>query len=891
MSRTLKGASFFHRGFDATIVREDLVSQDETRQVPALMQTIAFMAMGKDMSPLFTEVSTLTSSHNTTLKRLAYIYLQQYSRVQPEKAVLQAGTFVKDTLCESPLARGAGIRSMTSLQVAVINDFVKYPLRRLLEDSDPYVRRNAVLGFLKSVCISHSLLNSGILEKIVEMLRDNSPVVVGACILTLQELSQRGIITGVEKYFADAKDHFVHLLDESTEWPSFYMLEGLADSYSASRKEDAQVFLQDNEDVIMRVLPFTCFTNSALVVAASKVICQFLLCCERCLPQRERWEIEERFGPCLVRALVSQLAAPRYEIRYVVLCNIQLLLHTSFTRFFQSHLSAFRLLFTDPLYVKLEKIRCLVLLANEDCGSTIVEELYAHAVSSVHCLSSESIRAIGTVASSVETLAVPTVTRLEALIDSKIPRVVEEAVMVLQQLLRYYPNRFPSAVQTLCDALPTIKGTDAIAAVVWAVGEHSDVIRSPIRFLEPLVEKMERHSLQLQMALMAAVAKLSVQAERGDANRDREKSERALQVILNFAVQAPEPMLRDRALFYLRLLVLDPLTASRMLGDKAVPLEIKGENPERQSMRGMLGMMGTLVSVKHKPISLVLNGDSVDAVQDSETDEDEDDEAIEESRPVDMDPVETTKPSGSATPPLKSSTTFTTVLSPEETNGLRMEMGWDQLASKLVLVVRLSLLTGEDFVSQVVVEDLQLNRNAFGLGVGQVFPVTKLSLSDTEAEVNLLISSNNRSRLAAGIEVAVNIQPIGLRRFLAPPVPPLYLLLPPLHMDKSTYAQLRAHHTAPAWMLPSYTAPVKCASSRLSVNTFRMFSLTLVHRVVENGDTGIFLYGETTSHEHLLYEITVSNDTVTYMSVFAKEAPIALFFGEYLLHLLRRITH
>lgn len=130
----------------------------------ALHHVLAFMTTGKDMSSVFNEVAPLTSSSSVRLKRLSYLYMIHNSKFFAEKAVLQAGTFVKDTLHDSALMRGAALRTMTSLQLSVMADFINAPLRRAVKDESAYVRHAAVIGILKQYVTSPTItLHAGLL--------------------------------------------------------------------------------------------------------------------------------------------------------------------------------------------------------------------------------------------------------------------------------------------------------------------------------------------------------------------------------------------------------------------------------------------------------------------------------------------------------------------------------------------------------------------------------------------------------------------------------------------------------------------------------------------------------------------------------------------------------
>lgn len=886
----INGASFFTRSFETVVVREDLLSQDETRQLNGCLHTIALMCIGKDMSAMFTELSSLTSSTNLSLKRLAYLYLQQYSRIEPEKAVLQAGSFVKDSMNESPLMRGASIRAMTSLQASSISDFVKAPLRRLLEDRDPYVRRNAVLGFLKVVTVTNSAFSGGMVEKVKEMLQDDSPCVAAASVIVLRELHHRGFVTGTDEIFASVKSHFVKLLDIATEWPAFYILEGLGDSFSVDKQQGPHEFLNENEDLIMRVLPFMCYANPALVISSVRVISQFLLRCEGNFPQRERWELEERFGPCVASALVSLTSSPRREVQYVALRNILFFLQCPLQRYFHAHLSAFRLLFDDPIYVQIEKLRCLVSLVNEECGPSILNELWTHSLSVETELARESVRSIGTAASNLESLAEVAVSRLENLIENNVSLpVVEEAVVVLHQLSRVYPNRFPSLISTFQKALGRIQEPNAVTAAVWALSSDKSNAQAILTYLEEWIKDFDHHPSSLQMAMLTAAVKAYLFSRDGE---NKELGARVLESLLNDAIKCSDVLIRDRAFFYLKLLLSDPSKACQVFCSKVDGLYTAGKPVlEAHASSKVLHSLGTLTAVEHKPVSRLLYSSDVTKMQlesSSGEDESEGDEINEEAL------------SGSTSEnhekPFEASSDFATsysqnitVLFPEETSGVQVDLMWNQLGTKVLLNVGIALHEGEDFVSQVVVEDMQLNHNAFGLGVGQVFPLTTVTSNDKAASLAILVNCNNRFSPNSNVEVAFSIRPIGVIRCVAPPIPPILLLLPPRLMSNSEYASLRQRYSSPLWVLSSTVTPIRFQPSQLTGSVSRMFSLTLVHTATKESSTAFFLYGETTSHEPLLYEIVLTESLLVTCSVYTNYTAIALYFGEYLISLLRKL--
>ena len=143
------GSDFFRGGEGMGSIKDCLRSPDPAVQMAAVKQVIAQMTVGKDTSSHFQDVAQLVTSPHVQVKKLVYLYLIQNAKSQPDKAVMHAGSFVKDSMHENPLVRGIALRTMTALQVPTMTSYGNEVVMRGLRDSDPYVRRTAAYGVLK----------------------------------------------------------------------------------------------------------------------------------------------------------------------------------------------------------------------------------------------------------------------------------------------------------------------------------------------------------------------------------------------------------------------------------------------------------------------------------------------------------------------------------------------------------------------------------------------------------------------------------------------------------------------------------------------------------------------------------------------------------------------
>ena len=120
-------------------LQDDLNSVNKEKIKEAVKKIIAAMTVGKDVSMLFCDVIKSMSTDNIELKKLIYLYIINYARSQPEKAILVVSCFMKDaTNHPNPLVRALALRTMASIRVNRITEYLCDPLSIALKDRDPY---------------------------------------------------------------------------------------------------------------------------------------------------------------------------------------------------------------------------------------------------------------------------------------------------------------------------------------------------------------------------------------------------------------------------------------------------------------------------------------------------------------------------------------------------------------------------------------------------------------------------------------------------------------------------------------------------------------------------------------------------------------------------------
>lgn len=122
----------------------------------------------------------------------------------------------------------------------------------------------------------------------------------------------------------------------------------------------------------------------------------------------------------------------------------------------------------------------------------------------------KSVRCIGRLAIKVPEAADRCITTLLELVSTKVNYVVQEAVVVIRDIFRRYPNRYERILGTLCQHLDALDTPEAKAAMIWIIGHYSDRIENADELLEDFLETFLEEPVEVQLALLTATVKLFI---------------------------------------------------------------------------------------------------------------------------------------------------------------------------------------------------------------------------------------------------------------------------------------------------------------------------------------------------------------------------------------------
>ncbi|KAH9818726.1 adaptin N terminal region-domain-containing protein [Melampsora americana] len=588
-------------------LRAGLNSQYADQRKDAIKRVIANMTVGKDVSGLFPDVLKNMQSDDLEQKKLVYLYLMNYAKSHPDLVILAVNTFVKDTEDSNPLIRALAIRTMGCLRADKILDYVCDPLRKCLQDDNPYVRKTAAIGVAKLYDLKPTLaLENGFVDQLKEMVADSNPMVVANAVTALTEIHECAINTDSSDavFILDQSviQKLLVALGECTEWGRIALLGAIARYRSVDQK--------DAEQICERVIPQFQHANASVVLAAIKVIMIHVRDVRR---EEFVKQIMRKMAPPLV-TLVS--SAP--EVQWVALRNINLILQRR-PDVLQNEMRVFFCKYNDPAYVKVEKLDIMVKLVTEKTVDTLLSELKEYASEVDVEFVRKAVKAIGQCAIKIDEAAERCVNVLLDLISTRVTYVVQEAIIVIKDIFRKYPSRYEGIIPTLCSNLDELDEPESKASLIWILGDYAEKIDNADEILATFLDTFSEDPFAVQLQTLTAIVKLFLKKPDG--------AQSLVQRVLSLATKdCDSPDLRDRAYIYWRLLSTDPEATKRVVLKARPTISLHTTSVSPALLEELIDEISTLASVYHKPAETFIGRGRLgaDEVQRKATEREED---------------------------------------------------------------------------------------------------------------------------------------------------------------------------------------------------------------------------------------------------------------------------
>ncbi|CEM20466.1 unnamed protein product [Vitrella brassicaformis CCMP3155] len=552
------------------LLRQVQLDKDQQKKRDAIKKVIAYMTLGIDVSKLFSEMIMATSTTDLVQKKMIYLYLANYAESNSELAILAVNTLQKDCRDEDPTIRGLALRSLCSLRLTNMVEYLEAAIRRGLNDHNGYVRKTAVVGCLKLYHISPEVVkDSDLLSILYKLTADGDPQVVTNALCALNEMHTE------EGGMAFDRNLMIHLLNRIryfSEWGQSIILNLLTHYPPAD----------DNERFdIMNILEERLkHASAAVVLGVTK--------CFVCLTESHP-ELHYQVLLRLKDPLLTLVSTSCFELSYTVLVHILLLLSKVDSLGVMEHdYKHFFCRYNEPSYIKTVKLDILKTLATPANVGEILTELSEYVSDVDSDIAKKTIQAVGALALKIPEAVDTIVEQLLGFLSLDIDYVSTATVVVMKDLLRKYQQQFSRVVGVMEKCLKVVADPEGLCAVLWMLGEFGESIDDSPYLLEPLVERFgEEESASVKTELLTAAMKLFFKRP--------PEMQKILGSLLSKAVQeTSSPDVHDRALLYYRLVSYNVLEAQRIINCAKQPVEGFQENVDKDVKEKLFGEFNSL---------------------------------------------------------------------------------------------------------------------------------------------------------------------------------------------------------------------------------------------------------------------------------------------------------
>lgn len=512
------------------------VQKDVIKLREVMRKVINYSTMGVDMSKLFTPVIMVSITKDTVVKKMTNQFLVTYAKQNQDLAILAINTFEKDCRDENPTVRGMALRSLCSLRLKTVVEYVVPCLERGLVDQSAYVRRNAIMGVLKLYHIEKERVrDSNLVTALQNLVLDADALVVTNALLALKE------ITGDLPKTKPLIHHLLNRLKDFNEWCMCVVLDLVA---QYQPENETELF------GIMNLLePFLRYHNTAVILATTKVYMSFT----ENMPQ-----VFQQVMTRLKQPLLTLMASNIPEVAYCVLAHMKLLMRRCKDTF-QDEYRQFYCRYNEPTFIHHLKIQILPMLATPDNYVEILSELKEYVPGTPESTSREAIRAICQLGILLEEAHLRCFETLVEFFDIDVDYIRAETIIVMQDMLRKHPENAEEVMEHVPRILRKTEDPNGRAACLWLIGTFPDFCADAPYIVEPLIDDIEEQKdICVRLELLTTAVKLFFR-------RAPEMQAMLGRLFKALSEDDSSPDVTDRVHMYYRLLANDMDSAKQVI--------------------------------------------------------------------------------------------------------------------------------------------------------------------------------------------------------------------------------------------------------------------------------------------------------------------------------------
>jgi len=513
------------------------VERDPEMVESAVKRVIAYMTLGIDVSPLFPQMIMASNTRNVVQKKMVYLYLSSYAESNPDLSLLSINTLRKDCDDHTPMIRGLALRTLSSLRLPHLVEYITPPILKGLQDYAPYVRKTAAMACSKLHNLVPQIVGPEIVNHLYDMVLDKDAAVVTNAIVSLNEILHE---SGGMVVSEDIAVHLMNILDEGGEWGKLVLLDALLKFKPAEKK----IY-----DVMNMIDPHLNSGNLAVVMSSVQVLLRWTEDMQDILPQ-----VYARVKVPLLTLAEGCIT----ELQFTILKHVAVLAYRSET-VFEDDYKAFYCRHNEPSYIKLVKLKVLRTIASVKNGAPIIEEVRHYFLDKDAEVADKAIDVVSSIGRKVEECHEAAMNAMYWAGGLQVPTVTASSFRAICDLIRRYPMYGESVVDHVrTNLFQVTQSSQSKASAAWILGEYGvDHLPDVPYIVNVMVENFVSEPPETKLQLLVATAKIFFKFP-GETLP-------ALKKVIKLGLRDANVTVQDKAILYYRLLIESVPTAQQVI--------------------------------------------------------------------------------------------------------------------------------------------------------------------------------------------------------------------------------------------------------------------------------------------------------------------------------------
>jgi hypothetical protein len=575
--------------------RDDLdraLGKNDTEGIRSgLQEVLTQLSWGVDVSPLLPTIVMSSEAHDIPCKRMVYTIMTSIARKDPDMATLITNTLLKDCASDNPIVRGMALRAICDVEVSDILDELPKIVALGLAESNPYVRRMAVLATIHLQKVAPtSIEQKGITNRLYELLRDRDPQIIGNSLFALSALLKN---SGGIHFDMNLIHHLVNSLPKCSEWAQSEAMQVIS---QYKPENNAERF-----DLMNIIDQFLLSASPAVLSGAAKILLALT---------NDTGDIQRQVVTRILPKFITHIHAGSPELQFCLLKHL-LVLARRFPTAFKTHLPHFFVNFSDDPAVARAKFELLQVTTDSTFAKEVIETTARYVLLEKPFTIQPGIKLMRDLALRLPASIQVIIQKMRLFFDMKRHNLVNECLAVLPDLMRRLPISLPDFIGLLPSEPPSDLSGPALASYAWILGEYGDRVADSVYCLESVMLKSwggatdakagttsrlpSAHDEQsmMKISLMTALAKLLFVSPA--------EIRPVLAQALSLGIRDGHPAVRGKASFLYRLLKANLDAARSALMSTKSSMEPFVEDADAENLDMVFDEFNTFSVIYGKP--------------------------------------------------------------------------------------------------------------------------------------------------------------------------------------------------------------------------------------------------------------------------------------------------